>query len=64
MGNIYVRTYPVGNIKSDKAKSIEKIDGAVNMIMTSDICIRNKGNSGDDYDEREVTITYFKKYIA
>ena len=61
---MYVGTYPLGNIKSDKAKSIEKIDGAVNMIMTSDICIRNKGNSGDDYDEREVTTTYLKKYIA
>ena len=64
MGNIYVGIYPVGNIKSDKAKSIEKIDGAVNMITASDICIRNEGNSGDAYDEREVTVIYFKKYIA
>ena len=61
---MYVGIYPLGNIKSDKAKSIEKIDGAGNMIMDLDICIRNESNSVDAYDEREVTITYFKKYIA
>jgi phage terminase large subunit-like protein len=29
MDNIYIRTDPAGNIKADKEKSTEKIDGAV-----------------------------------
>jgi len=43
MDNIHVRTDPAGNIKPDKEKSTEKIDGAVAMIMVLDKCIRNKG---------------------
>jgi phage terminase large subunit-like protein len=31
--NLFIRTDPAGNIKPDKAKSTEKIDGAVAMIM-------------------------------
>ena len=53
MDNIYVQTDPAGNIKPDKAKSTEKIDGAVAMIMALDGCIRNDGVSGNSvYDER------------
>ena len=33
MDNIYVKTDPAGNIKPDKEKSTEKIDGAVALIM-------------------------------
>jgi len=33
MDNIYIRTNPAGNIKSDKSKSTEKIDDAIAMIM-------------------------------
>ena len=33
MDNIHIRNDPAGNIKPDKAKSTEKIDGAVAMIM-------------------------------
>ena len=53
MDNIHIRTDPAGNIKPDKAKSTEKIDGAVAMIM-ADRCIRNAGVSKDKsvYDER------------
>jgi len=29
MGNIFIRTDPTGNIKSDKEKSTGKIEGAV-----------------------------------
>ena len=39
MDNIFVRTDPVGNIKADKQKSTEKIDGAVATIMTLDRAI-------------------------
>jgi len=41
MDNIYIRTDPAGNIKPDKEKSTEKIDGAVAMIMALDRAHRN-----------------------
>ena len=40
MDNIYIRTNPAGNIKADKEKSTEKIDGAVATIMALDRAIR------------------------
>lgn len=36
MDNIFIRTDPAGNIKADKEKSAEKIDGAVATIMALD----------------------------
>ena len=33
MDNIFIRTDPAGNIKPDKEKSTEKIDGVVATIM-------------------------------
>ena len=40
MDNIFIRTDPDGNIKADKEKSTEKIDGAVATIMALDRAIR------------------------
>ena len=40
MDNIFIRTDPVGNIKADKEKSIEKIHGAIATIMALDRAIR------------------------
>lgn len=40
MDNIFIRTDPAGNIKADKEKSTEKIDGAVATIMGLDRAIR------------------------
>jgi phage terminase large subunit-like protein len=56
MDNIYVKTDPAGNIKPDKEKSTEKIDGAVALIMALDRAIRNGGNSGSVYDERGILV--------
>ena len=36
----------------DKAKSIEKIDGAVALVMALDRAIRNQGSSESVYDSR------------
>ena len=48
-----MRTDPAGNIKPDKEKSTEKIDGAVAAVMALDRAIRNEGNHGGSvYDER------------
>jgi phage terminase large subunit-like protein len=46
MDNIYIRTDPAGNIKPDKKKSTEKIDGAVATIMALDRVLRNGGSEG------------------
>ena len=53
MDNIYIRTDPAGNIKADKEKSTEKIDGTVATIMALDRAIRCGNNHGVSvYDER------------
>ena len=39
MDNIYIRTDPAGNVKADKEKSTEKIDGAVATIIGLDRAI-------------------------
>lgn len=57
MDNIFIRTDPAGNIKPDKEKSTEKIDGVVATIMALDRAIRNQGDSTDSvYDERGLLI--------
>lgn len=55
--NIHVRTDPAGNIKPDKAKSTEKIDGVVATIMALDRAIRGGGQtSGSVYDGRGLLV--------
>lgn len=46
MDNIYIRTDPAGNVKADKEKSTEKIDGAVATIIGLDRAIRCGNNTG------------------
>lgn len=50
--NIFIRTDPAGNIKMDKEKSTEKIDGAVATVMALDRALRNEQQSSSVYDER------------
>ena len=50
--NVTVRTDPAGNIKPDKEKSTEKIDGAVALIMALDRAIRHENDGLSVYDER------------
>ena len=53
MDNIFIRTDPAGNIKADKEKSTEKIDGAIATIMALDRAIRcGNDNAASVYDER------------
>ena len=52
MDNVCVRTDPAGNVKMDKAKSTEKIDGAIATVMALDRAIRNQGGSESVYDSR------------
>ena len=55
MDNIFVRTDPAGNIKPDKEKSTERIDGAVALVMALDRAIRNE-NKSSVYDERGILV--------
>lgn len=53
MDNISIRVDPAGNIKIDKAKSIEKVDGAVALTMGLDRALREIGGSSESvYDKR------------
>ena len=57
MDNIFIRTDPAGNIKPDKEKSTERIDGAVATIMALDRAIRCGGETGSSvYDDRGLLI--------
>ena len=52
--NVVMRQDPAGNIKPDKEKSVEKIDGIVALIMAIDRCIRHQTDEGSVYDERGI----------
>ena len=53
MDNIFIRTDPAGNIKADKEKSTEKIDGAIAAIMGLDRAIRCGNDTKESvYDTR------------
>lgn len=55
MDNIYVKTDPAGNIKPDKEKSTERIDGAVALIMALDRALRHT-TGGSVYDARGILV--------
>jgi phage terminase large subunit-like protein len=47
--NMVVRQDPAGNVKPDKSKSTEKIDGMVALIMALDRALRNEGTVYNDH---------------
>ena len=50
--NITIRRDPANNIKIDKAKSTEKVDGAVALVQALDRALRFRGQPNSIYDER------------
>lgn len=50
--NLMVTQDPAGNVKPDKKKSREKIDGVVAMIMGLDRALRHGGKKGSVYEGR------------
>lgn len=55
MDNAFVRMDPAGNLKLDKEKSTEKVDGAVALVMALDRAMKNQG--GDSvYNHRGLLI--------
>lgn len=55
MDNVFVRTDPAGNLKIDKQKSTEKVDGAVALVMALDRAMKNQ-STGSVYDDRGLII--------
>lgn len=57
MDNIFIRTDRAGNIKADKEKSTEKIDGVIATIMALDRAIRCGNDTSESvYDGRGLII--------
>ena len=58
MDNVMVRTDPAGNIKPDKERSSEKIDGAVALVMALDRALRHGEDrpAGSVYDRRSLVV--------
>ena len=57
MDNIFIKTDPAGNIKPDKEKSTEKIDGVVATVMALDRAIRCGNDSSESvYDGRGILL--------
>ena len=54
MDNIAAKTDAAGNIKFDKEKSSEKIDGAVALVMALDRATRNANSGKSVYDDRGI----------
>lgn len=52
VNNAYVRTDPAGNIKIDKQRSTEKVDGAVALVMALDRATKQGG--GSVYNDRGI----------
>ena len=53
MSNIVLTQDPAGNVKPNKAKSNDKIDGIVSCLMALSEAMKNK-NSGTGYDDKEI----------
>ena len=57
MDNVFIRTDPAGNIKADKEKSTEKIDGVIATIMALDRAIRGGNDDSESvYDTRGLLV--------
>ena len=55
--NIFIRTDPAGNIKADKEKSTERIDGVIALIMALDRAIRCGNDTSESvYENRGVWV--------
>ncbi len=54
--NVVVKKDSAGNIKMDKEKSIERIDGAVALVMALDRALKREGNKDSIYNERGIIV--------
>ena len=65
MDSIFIRTDLAGNIKADKAKNTEKIDGAIALIMALDRAIRCGNVNGESvYESRRIVAVTYASFWA
>ena len=53
--NLAMKTDPAGNIKMDKSKSTEKIDGMVALVMALGCYMNDDSSDSSTYDDRGIT---------
>ena len=54
MSNVVLTYDPASNVKPNKARSNEKIDGIVACIMALSEAMENKNKGGSTYDDKEI----------
>jgi phage terminase large subunit-like protein len=54
--NLVVKQDPAGNVKPDKQKSTQRIDGMVALIMALDRCMRNEAEGPSVYEDSPMLI--------
>ena len=54
MSNVVLTEDPAGNVKPNKAKSNDKIDGIVSVLMGLSESMKNKNQGGTGYDSKEI----------
>ncbi len=52
--NVAIKTDPAGNIKLDKSKSTEKIDGMISLVMALGSFMNGNSKPANPYDDRGV----------
>ena len=52
--NLAMKTDPAGNIKMDKSKSSEKIDGMVALVMALGCYMNDDSSDSSTYDDRGI----------
>jgi phage terminase large subunit-like protein len=59
ISNVVIKTDPAGNKKPDKEKSVERIDGAVALIMAVGRAMLNKGIVRSGYENEDAEVIAF-----
>ena len=54
MSNVVLTHDAAANVKPDKSRSNEKIDGIVATIMALSEAMQNKNSGGSAYDDKEI----------
>ncbi len=56
LDNTFIKTDPADNVKIDKAKSTEKVDGAVALVMALDRALRIESGGSNIYERNELLV--------
>jgi phage terminase large subunit-like protein len=54
--NLVVKTDPAGNLKLDRQRSTDKIDGAIAAVMALDRALRHAHRPRSAYEDRDLEV--------